>query len=155
MIYRLRVILDNDTSDDILRDLEIAKNSSLSDLHELILLSFNFKSDQMASFYTVDENWHQISEISLMNFDESTESMDSIILRDVLNEQNPKLLYIFDFMNMWTFYVEFIEEGKNINDILYPRIIFSVGNAPEKAPEKKFEKEDKEMEDLDQDDYLY
>ena len=155
MIYRLRVILDNDTKEDILRDVEIDKNSNLTDLHELILLSFNFSADQMASFYTVDEDWNQINEISLMNFDESTDSMDSMLIANVLNNQNTKLLYIYDFMNMWTFYVELIEEAEEINDILYPRIIFSVGNVPEKAPEKKFTNEHKGEEDLDEDEYLY
>ena len=155
MIYRLRVILDNDTKEDILRDVEIDKNSNLTDLHELILLSFNFSADQMASFYTVDEDWNQINEISLMNFDESTDSMDSMLIANVLNNQNTKLLYIYDFMNMWTFYVELIEEAEEINNILYPRIIFSVGNVPEKAPEKRFTNEHKGEEDLDEDEYLY
>ena len=155
MIYRLRVILDNDTKEAILRDVEIDKNSNLTDLHELILLSFNFSADQMASFYTVDEDWNQINEISLMNFDESTDSMDSMLIANVLNNQNTKLLYIYDFMNMWTFYVELIEEAEEINNILYPRIIFSVGNVPEKAPEKKFTNEHKGEEDLDEDEYLY
>ena len=155
MIYRLRVILDNDTKEDILRDVEIDKNSTLTDLHELILLSFNFSADQMASFYTVDDDWNQINEISLMNFDESTDSMDSMLIANILNNQKTKLLYIYDFMNMWTFYVELIEEAKEVNDILYPRIIFSVGNVPKKAPEKKFTNEDKGEEDLDEDEYLY
>ncbi|MCH1484897.1 MAG: plasmid pRiA4b ORF-3 family protein [Flavobacteriaceae bacterium] len=155
MIYRLRVILDNDTKEDILRDVEIDKNSNLTDLHELILLSFNFSADQMASFYTVDEDWNQINEISLMNFDESTDSMDSMLIANVLNNQNTKLLYIYDFMNMWTFYVELIEEAEKINNIIYPRIIFSAGNVPEKAPEKKFTDEHKKEEDLDEDEYLY
>jgi len=155
MIYRLRVILDNDTKEDILRDVEINKNSNLTDLHELILLAFNFSADQMASFYTVDEDWNQINEISLMNFDESTDSMDSMLIANILNIKNPKLLYIYDFMNMWTFYIELIEEAQEINNILYPRIIFSVGNVPEKAPEKKFTNKDKEEKDLDEDEYLY
>ena len=124
-------------------------------MHELILLSFNFSADQMASFYTVDEEWNQINEISLMNFDESTDSMDSILIANILNSQNRKLLYIYDFMNMWTFYVELIEEAQEINNILYPRIIFSVGNVPEKAPDKKFTNEDTEKEGLDEDEYLY
>ena len=155
MIYRLRVILDNDTKEDILRDVEINKNSNLTDLHELILLAFNFSADQMASFYTVDEDWNQINEISLMNFDESTDSMDSMLIANILNNKNPKLLYIYDFMNMWTFYIELIEEAQEINNILYPRIIFSVGNVPEKAPDKKFTNKDIEKEDLDEDGYLY
>ena len=56
---------------------------------------------------------------------------------------------------MWTFYVELIEEAEEINNILYPRITFSVGNVPEKAPEKTFTNEDKGEEDLDEDEYLY
>ena len=155
MIYRLRVILDNDTKEDILRDVEIDKNSNLTDLHELILLSFNFSADQMASFYTVDEDWNQINEISLMNFDESTDSMDSVLIANILNNQNTKLLYIYDFMNMWTFYVELIEEAKEINNIIYPRIILSIGDVPKKAPEKKFTIDDDEDEDLGEDEYLY
>ena len=155
MIYRLRIILDNDTKEDILRDVEIDKNSNLTDLHELILLSFNFSADQMASFYTVDEDWNQINEISLMNFDESTGSMDSVLIANILNNQNTKLLYIYDFMNMWTFYVELIEEAKEINNIIYPRIILSIGDVPKKAPKKKFTSEDDEDEDLGEDEYLY
>lgn len=155
MIYRLRIILDNDTKEDILRDVEIDKNSNLTDLHELILLSFNFSADQMASFYTVDEDWNQINEISLMNFDESTDSMDSVLIANILNNQNTKLLYIYDFMNMWTFYVELIEEAKEINNIIYPRIILSIGDVPKKAPEKKFTSDDDEDEDLGEDEYLY
>ena len=155
MIYRIRVILDNDTKEDILRDVEIDKNSNLTDLHELILLSFNFSADQMASFYTVDEEWNQISEISLMSFDESNDAMDSILLANILNNINPKLLYVYDFMNMWTFYVEFIEEAKEIDSIIYPRIIFSAGTPPEKAPEIKFINEDNGEEDLEEDEYLY
>ena len=155
MIYRLRIILDNDTKEDILRDVEIDKNSNLTDLHELILLSFNFSADQMASFYTVDEDWIQLNEISLMNFDESTDSMDSVLIANILNNQYTKLLYIYDFMNMWTFYVELIEEAKEINNIIYPRIILSVGDVPKKAPEKKFTSEDDEDEDLGEDEYLY
>ena len=155
MIYRLRIILDNDTKEDILRDVEIDKNSNLTDLHELILLSFNFSADQMASFYTVDEDWNQINEISLMNFDESTGSMDSVLIANILNNQNTKLLYIYDFMNMWTFYVELIEEAKEINNIIYPRIILSIGDVPKKAPEKKFTSEDDEDEDFGEDEYLY
>ena len=58
-------------------------------------------------------------------------------------------------MNMWTFYVELIEEAEEINNILYPRIIFSVGNVPEKAPKKKFANEYKDEEDLDENEYLY
>ena len=43
MIYRFRVILDNDSNDDIFRDIEIRKNDTLEDLHNTINQSFGFK----------------------------------------------------------------------------------------------------------------
>ena len=117
MIYRFRVILDNDTKEDVFRDLEIVKDSSLRDLHELILLAFKFSGEEMSSFFTVDEEWNQIDEISLMNFDNSTKSMDSINLSSLINHDNPKILYVYDFMKMWTFFVELIDEGELINKL--------------------------------------
>tara|TARA_B100001939_G_scaffold94323_1_gene80891 strand:- start:378 stop:821 length:444 start_codon:yes stop_codon:yes gene_type:complete len=147
------VILDNDTKEDIFRDLEIDKDSSLKDLHELILLAFKFSGEEMSSFFTVDEEWNQIDEISLMNLDDSTKSMDSINLSSLISHDNKKLLYVYDFMNMWTFFVELIEEGKLINNLKYPRIIFSNGMVPNIAPKKIFDKKDFES-DYD-DDFLF
>ena len=48
MIYRLRVILDNDTDDDIFRDIEIRKTDTLEDLHNSITQSFGFDGSEMA-----------------------------------------------------------------------------------------------------------
>ena len=153
MLYRLRVILDNDTKDDIFRDLEIIKESTLKDLNELILLAFKFNGAEMSSFFTVDDEWNQIDEISLLSFDNSTKSMDSEILSDFLNRNNKKLLYIYDFMSMWTFYIELIEEGKSIIGKKYPRIIFSNGDMPSEAPKKLFEQNN--TEENEEDDFLY
>ena len=155
MIYRFRVILDNDTKEDVFRDLEIVKDSSLKDLHELILLAFKFSGEEMSSFFTVDEEWNQIDEISLMNFDNSTKSMDSINLSSLINHDNPKLLYVYDFMKMWTFFVELIDEGELINKLKYPRIIFSNGIIPKVAPKKIFDKKDFKSESDFEDDFLF
>ena len=153
MIYRFRVILDNDTKDDIFRDLEITKDSTLKDLNELILLAFKFNGIEMSSFFTVDDEWNQINEISLFSFDDSTETMDSVVLSDLLNDANKKLLYVYDFMSMWTFYVELIEEVNSIIGKKYPRIIFSNGDKPSEAPKKLFEKNNSE--ENEEDDFLY
>ena len=155
MIYRFRVILDNDTKDDIFRDLEIIKDSSLKDLHELILLAFKFSNEEMSSFFTVDNEWNQIDEISLMSFDDSIKSMDSINLSDFVEHNNTKFLYVYDFMNMWTFYVELIEEGKLIKNQKYPRIIFSNGELPKYAPKKIFDKKYFESESDYDDDFIF
>ena len=68
--------------------------------------------------------------------------MDSINLCSLINHNNTKLLYVYDFMKMWTFYVELVEEGELINNLKYPRIIFSSGITPNVAPKKIFDKKD-------------
>jgi len=159
MIYRFRVILDNDTDDDIFRDIEIYETNSLEEFHKTIINSFSFINNEMASFYISDNEWNQGEEISLFNFgDESKETklMSSVAINQVINNQNNKLIYIYDFLNMWVFLIELIEVAEEIKGINYPNIIFSKGELPEKAPEKKFEsKKDGIVDDGDYEDDNY
>ena len=160
MIYRFRVILDNDTDDDIFRDIEIYETNSLEEFHKTIINSFSFINNEMASFYISDNEWNQGEEISLFNFrDESkkTKLMSSVAINQVINNQNNKLIYIYDFLNMWVFLIELIEVAEEIKGVNYPNIIFSKGKLPEKAPEKKFEsKKDGIVDDGDyEDDHYY
>tara|TARA_B100001175_G_scaffold25370_1_gene18788 strand:- start:752 stop:1234 length:483 start_codon:yes stop_codon:yes gene_type:complete len=159
MIYRFRVILDNDTDDNIFRDIEIYKTNSLEEFHETIINSFSFINNEMASFYISDNEWNQGEEISLFNFgDESKETklMSSVAINQVINNENNKLIYIYDFLNMWVFLIELIEVAEEIKGINYPNIIFSKGELPEKAPEKKFEsKKDGIVDDEDYEDDNY
>ena len=155
MIYRFRVILDNDTEDDIFRDIEIYKTNSLEEFHETIINSFGFTNNEMASFYISDNEWNQGEEISLFNFgDESKETklMSSVAINQVINNENNKLIYIYDFLNMWVFLIELIEVAEEIKEINYPNIIFSKGDLPEKVPEKKFESKKDGIDDDDDDD---
>ena len=144
MIYRLRVILDNDTEDDIFRDIEINKKDTLVEFHKSIITSFGFSNNEIASFYLSDNQWNQGEEISLFSFeDQDNKLMSDILINDVINNQNNKLIYVYDFLNMWTFLIELVEVAEGIKGIDYPNIIFSKGEIPEKAPEKKFESEKK------------
>ena len=47
MIYRFRVILDNDTEDDVFRDLEIKETDTMEDLHNIITQSFGFDGTEV------------------------------------------------------------------------------------------------------------
>ena len=148
MIYRFRVILDNDTEDDIFRDIEINKKATLVEFHKSIITSFGFNNNEIASFYLSDNQWNQGEEISLFSFeDQDNKLMSDILINDVINNQNNKLIYVYDFLNMWTFLIELIEVAEGIKGVDYPNIIFSKGKIPEKAPEKKFESEKREIVD--------
>ncbi|MDX6747179.1 hypothetical protein SHK09_10285 [Polaribacter sp. PL03] len=136
-MYKIRVILD--TKEDVIRTILVEDNLNLEDLHLTIAKSFGFGGQEMASFYRTDTEWNQGEEIPLFNMEEVGEgiSMQTCILNDTLSEENDKLIYVYDFLNMWTFYVEVIEiSTENKADL--PQIILTVGEIPSEAPEKEF-----------------
>ena len=142
MIYRFRVILDNDTEEDIFRDLEIREDDTLEDLHNIIAQSFGFDGLEMASFYLSDDEWNQGEEISMFDMTEvpgSARTMGSTKITDVVHEASPKLIYIYDFLSMWTFFVELAEIVEESNSTDYPNLIFVHGQLPDNPPEKNFE----------------
>lgn len=147
MIYRFRVILDHDNKDDIFRDIEIRKTDTFEDLHNTITQSFGFEGSEMASFYVSNDQWEQGQEIALFDMGEpDSQMMNETILEDVVDEDNTKLIYIYDFLNMWTFLVELGEIVEEAQGTDYPNLLFVCGQVPTDAPEKQFEA-DKEYED--------
>jgi hypothetical protein len=104
MVYKFRVILD--AEEDIFRDIAIA-DDTLEDLHNAIFNSFGFDGMEVASFYTCDETWNQEDEISLFDTGDvigEQKTMSSTIIRAVRREKY-KIIYVYDFINMWTFLV--------------------------------------------------
>lgn len=161
MIYRFRVILDNDTDEDIFRDLEIRETDTLEDLHNIITQSFGFDGTEMASFYISNDAWEQGEEISLFDLSEdaSARLMNETSLDSVVHEVQTKLIYVYDFLSMWTFYVELADIVDETEGNDYPNLMFVKGQVPEKAPEKSFEADNDDDlynefdDDLDVDDY--
>ena len=144
MIYRFRVILDNDTEEDIFRDLEISENDSLEDLHNIITQSFGFDGSEMASFYLSDDDWNEGEEISLFDLSDEGNArlMNLTSINDVVHEAQTKLIYVYDFLSMWTFFVELAEIVEETDGISYPNLMFVHGQIPDQAPEKNFESEE-------------
>jgi hypothetical protein len=144
MIFRFRVVLDNDTKEDIFRDIEIRKTDTLEDLHNSITQSFGFDGSEMASFYLSDEEWNQGEEISLFDLNEGgsdIQLMSQTIIDSVVTEKCTKLIYVYDFMSMWTFMIELGEIVEEAQGTDYPNLLFVHGQVPSDAPEKVFEAE--------------
>ncbi|HZW63232.1 MAG TPA: hypothetical protein VFF15_06275 [Flavobacteriaceae bacterium] len=150
MIYRFRIILDNDTDEDIFRDLEIRETDTLEDLHNSITQSFGFDGTEMASFYISDENWNEGEEISLFDVSENGNArlMSQTPINEVVHEAQTKLIYLYDFLSMWTFFVELAEIVDEAEGTDYPNLMFVHGQIPDQAPDKNFEAED--MDDYDE-----
>ncbi len=156
MIYRFRIILDNTTEEDIFRDLEIRETDTLEDLHNTITQSFGFDGTEMASFYISNDAWDQGEEISLFDLsdDSSARLMNETTINDVVHEAQTKLIYIYDFLSMWTFYVELAEIVDEAEGSDYPNLMFVQGQVPDNAPEIKFEAESDDLDsDLDIENY--
>lgn len=154
MIYRFRVILDNDTEEDVFRDLEIRESDTMEDLHNIITQSFGFDGTEMASFYLSNDTWDQGEEIALFDMSDGLNDvrlMSETTLRDTVHEAQNKLIYVYDFFSMWTFYVELAEIVEETEGLDYPNLMFVQGQVPDSAPEKVFEAETDEDREFDDD----
>ena len=136
MIFRIRIILDVEA--DVLRDIEIEAKCTLKNLHEAITKSFGFLGNELASFYESDKDWKQGKELPLFSIDDNA-TMENVKLDKIFIGPQKRLIYVYDFLNMWTFYVELKESGEIIPGVNYPNLIHSQGDVPENPPEKKFQ----------------
>ncbi|MCW8980042.1 MULTISPECIES: hypothetical protein [Altibacter] len=151
MIYRFRVILD--THEDVFRDIEIEASNTLEDFHNAITQAFGFGGQEMASFYTSNDAWEQNEEIALFDMSEEPGAlrvMNETHIEDVVSEEETKMIYIYDFLSMWTFLVELAEVAEPEAGMIYPNLMFAHGEIPEEAPETEFMAEGDEDDDFDE-----
>jgi len=151
MVYKIRVILN--AEDNVIRDIAINKSDSLEDLHNAIINAFAYSGREMASFYKSDEEWNQGEEFPLFDMSETQDSktqMSEIKILDVFTKNNDKLIYVYDFFNMWMFYVELMETNIKETHQHLPFLLFSLGEIPNNAPDLKFESEDLSEDDIDE-----
>ena len=140
MVYKFRIILD--AEEDIFRDIAILAEDTLEDFHNAIFNSFGFDGMEVASFYTCDDKWNQEDEIPMFDAGDipgEQKTMGDYQLSDLLDNQNTKIIYVYDFINMWTFLVELAAVEEQIAGNFYPETIFSHGEMPDEAIEKNFE----------------
>jgi hypothetical protein len=152
MVYRFRVILD--AQDDVFRDIEILEEDTLEDFHNSIVNAFGFDGNEMAAFYISDDEWNQGEEISQFDLGEdlgSVRLMNETTLDSVVSKNQRKLIYVYDFLSMWTFLIELadiaeIEDGRD-----YPNLMYVHGQIPTDAPDKEFVADKDEYDDDDSD----
>lgn len=152
MVYKFRAILD--AEDDVFRDIAISDENTLEDLHNVLVNAFGFDGSEMASFYTCDDKWNQEDEIPL--FDTGDVPGEQLTMADhtlnmILDEDSTKIIYVYDFMNMWTFLIELAAIEEEQSGATYPEVLFVHGQMPNEAPDKEFESEN-EM-DFEEDGY--
>jgi len=153
MIYKFRAILD--AEEDVFRDIAIQEEDTLEDLHNAIVNAFGFDGLEVASFYTCDDQWNQEDEIPMFDTGDvagEQKIMSDYALNQLLGKDQTKIIYVYDFINMWTFLVELAAVEEEEISVIYPNLLFSHGELPTIAPEKEFEAEGEDFYDEFEDD---
>tara|TARA_B100001564_G_C20225924_1_gene483835 strand:- start:52 stop:531 length:480 start_codon:yes stop_codon:yes gene_type:complete len=147
MNYIIQINLEH--KENIMREISISSNNNLEELHYKIIDIFKLDKNEIGSFYTTNSELDTIKEISLINMDNKDQSlqMKDIKIKDILNEKNQHLIYVYDFLIMWRFLITYINSSNDENDQTI--ILKSIGKIPKKAPEISFadQKNDESLED--------
>jgi hypothetical protein len=143
---KFRILLDSDKNEEVFRDVLISDTSDFETFYHAIMKSFDFKGDQMASFYVSNEDWDKGHEISLLDMSYDDDSIDSpatvmkdAVIKDFLEEPDQRFILVYDFMKMWIFLVELI--GYDRTEPESPQMLLAIGNAPKEESREALDEE--------------
>ena len=132
MIFKF--VLISDEAEDFLREISIDADSTFLDLNKAILVACGYSDDQITSFYTCNDEWEQEEQITRedMGFgtaDHDVYIMEKTELRNFINDEDQKLVFVFDPFNDRVFYMKVSEiiTGKNLKK---PECTRKEGTAP-------------------------
>ena len=136
MVLRIRIILN--VKEDVLRDIEIDASSSMIDFHKTISSFFGFDSSEPSTFFKSNDNWERDEEIKIFKLDDNDKVYFDSSISEFINSKGDKLVYIYDFLNYWTFFINVNEAVEKIKDKEYPCCVLSVGEVPNESPTNIF-----------------
>lgn len=111
MVYRFLIL--SDEVDNFKREIKISSEATFFDLHQAILETTKFKPDEMYSFFICDDDWSKKTEITLFDMDASSEVdtyiMEKTPLEYLLEDEEQKILYVFDYLTERSLFMELSE----------------------------------------------
>tara|TARA_B100001059_G_C17757147_1_gene540592 strand:- start:771 stop:1304 length:534 start_codon:yes stop_codon:yes gene_type:complete len=148
---KFRVLLDSNQKEEVFCDISLSLDDNFESFFNAIIKAYDFKGDQMASFYASNENWDKGEEVSLMDvsFGEEGEQkiMASTTIRELVRDPEQKLILVYDFLKMWIFLIECIGLQEETPEA--PLLILSVGEKP-KEESKELDEEFQMPADIDE-----
>ncbi|MBP5731280.1 MAG: hypothetical protein J6W50_01040 [Bacteroidaceae bacterium] len=112
MLYKIALICDEVA--DFFREITIDADATFLDLNNAILEACGYDDSQITSFFTCSDTWDKEQQIVREDMGTSAEDEDvylmaSTPLRDLLEDEEQKMIYIFDPANDRIFYLELTE----------------------------------------------
>ncbi len=127
--FLIKVLLE--TQNTVYRDILVNEDHTLLQIHELVKKSFDFKSNELASFIKEEEGWDNDAEYPLEDvMNSGNPTIEKVVVKDVLSEVGDQLTYVYDYLNEWKFYLEVIEVEVNDTNSLEPKLLKRFGDAP-------------------------
>ncbi len=135
-IYRFRITFED--QDEFFRELEILADQNFEEFHQAITKNLEIDPGMLSSFYICDHQFRKKKEISLLDMDpDSNEDenegvlvMKDTLLSDAIDDPHQKLLYVYDYLNYWTFYIELLKISRAQEGVSYPRFSKAKGLTP-------------------------
>ncbi|MFB1022335.1 MAG: hypothetical protein QMC40_06200 [Vicingaceae bacterium] len=125
----IKVLLE--THKIVYRDILVNSTHNLLQLHQIIKRSYDFKSEELASFIKEEEGWDNDIEYPLSDVMESGNPiMEEIELGTLLKEEGDQLTYTYDYLNEWKFHLEVIEIETGKLQLKAPKILKRFGESP-------------------------
>lgn len=136
MVFHFRML--SDENDNFVRDYQVLYDMSLLDFHRFICQDLGFDDENMCSFYLSDSQWDKLQEYTLMDMGLSPEetpegmpiAMDSVLLGQVVQNKNERLIYLFDVLGDRALYLELMQSMEASESATYPLVSLSESAAP-------------------------
>lgn len=123
----------------VYRDFEIPSANNLYDLGGVIVQVFGFDFDHPFGFYSKLSGRVFDSPVKYELFADMGESEARSVKRTRIVEAFPtvgaKMTFLFDYGDNWQFRIEVIGQNRKEPGVIYPRLLKTIGAAPEQYPD--------------------
>lgn len=128
----------------IIREIEVPENINLYKLAGAIIGAYDFEFDHAFGFFSSIGEQYFDSERKYELFTDLEEegieptgagSVKKTNISEVWKNIGGKMLFLFDYGDNWQFIIELKGFGERQSKQKYPRVLQSVGKAPEQYPE--------------------
>lgn len=136
LIYRFRINFED--SDEFLREIDIRSDQTFDVFYKALVDDLKLDSETLSSFFICDYRYRKKLEISLVDMNTESEGeggkkvfvMNQAKLSDFIDDPHQKLLLEYDYLNIWTFYIELFKIFPSNPQHEYPRFHKREGEKP-------------------------
>jgi predicted component of type VI protein secretion system len=143
-IYRFKIRFED--QDEFHREVEVRADQTFEDFHQAIVANLKLDPTTLSSFFTCNDKFRKKQEICLVDMDPEPEeeagegkpvfTMADSKLGRFIDDPHQKLLFVYDYLNNWTFYIELLRILPADKNTVYPRIHRSEGEIPRELSAK-------------------